>query len=137
MSTRAFFESLWAEPMAAEEEIAPLCRFAAAFQPWAETLIRPLLQQPTLIGINQAKILLLDKYFEWRNIAPRGHRDKVTVAGHTCLWHVFEAAYTRLREVELSLTPPMLFVPAPPPALPTPTPPSPPQIAEIFLGEKE
>ncbi len=137
MSARAFFESLWTEPGATEEERPILCRFAVAFQPWAETLVRPILQQPTLVGINQAKILLLDKYFEWRNIAPKGHRDKVSGAGHTCLWHVFEAAYTRLKEAELSLTPPMLFVPAPPPMLPASTAPSTQQIAGIFLGEQE
>ena len=137
MSARAFFESLWTEPVAAEEEAPPLCRFAAAYQSWAETLITPTLQPPTLVGINQAKILLLDKYFEWRNIAPRGHRDKVNTTGHICLWHVFEAAYNRLKEAELSLTPPLLFVPAPPPALPAPAPQPPPSIPGIFLGEEE
>jgi hypothetical protein len=62
MNSRAFFESLWSESVTAEEARLPLCRFAAAFQPWAETLVTPTLQHPTLIGINQAKILLLDKY---------------------------------------------------------------------------
>jgi hypothetical protein len=137
MNSRAFFESLWTEPMTAEEEQPSLCRFSVPFQQWAETLITPVLQRPTHVGINQAKILLLDKYFEWRNVAPRAHRDKVNTAGHTCLWHVFEAAYNRLKEAELSLTPPMLFVPPPPPALPPPTQPSRPQITGIFLGVEE
>jgi hypothetical protein len=134
MSTRAFFESLWSEPLTAEEELPSLFRFAAAFQPWAETLITSTLRQPTTVSINQAKILLVDKYFEWRSVAPRGHRDKMNITGHVCIWHVFEAAYNRLREAEITLTPPLLFVPSPP-ALPAPV--QPPQIAGIFLGEKE
>jgi hypothetical protein len=140
MSARAFFESLWSEPAAAEEEPPSLCRFAAQFQTWAEVLLNNALHKPTEVGINQAKILLVDKYFEWRSVAPRAHRDKMSANGHTCLWHVFEAAYLRLREAEIALIPPVVVVSSSPPALPPPVvsaPPPPPQIAGIFIGEED
>lgn len=136
MNSRAFFESLWSEPVTAEEERPPLCRFAAEFQPWAEALLSNTLGKRSMIGINQAKLLLLDKYFEWRNVAPRGHRDKMSTTGHCCLWHVFEAAYNRLREAELTLTPPILDTPSAS-RLALPSPPPPAQIAGIFIGEEE
>lgn len=136
MNGRAFFESLWSEPVTAEEESPPLCRFAAQFQPWADTLVKNALRKPSQIGISQAKLLLLDKYFEWRNVAPRGHRDKMSTTGHYCLWHIFEAAYNRLREAELTLTPPLLYAPPDTPQA-LPALPSPPQIAGIFIGEEE
>jgi hypothetical protein len=40
-------------------------------------------------------------------------------------------AYRRLVEIELSITPPMLFVPPPPPPLPPP-----PQLQGIWIGEE-
>jgi hypothetical protein len=135
MNSRAFFESLWAEPVTAEEEQPPLCRYAASFQPWAQTLVEVTLQRSTTVSINQAKVLLLDKYFEWRAVSPKPHRDKMSGSGHVCLFAVFEAAYRRLKEAELSLTPPQLIAPTPPPSLPAPSPPPP--IPGIFLGEEE
>jgi hypothetical protein len=137
MNARAFFESLWSEPVTAEQEHPPLCRFATQFQGWAEELLSDTLHVPTIVKINQAKILLLDKYFEWRTVAPRGHRDKVSNTGHICIWHVFFAAYNRLREAELGLTPPQVVEPMPPASagsqalLPAR------QVSGIFLAEED
>lgn len=117
------------------QEQPNLCDYALKFSQWAEELCAGATQHPTIVGINQAKIQLIDKYFEWRTFAPKRHRSYMFTGAnsHVCLWHVFEAAYDRLKLLELSLTPPMLFVPAPPPPLPPPPPP--PQIAGIFIGE--
>lgn len=136
MNARAFFESLWSEPAAAEGDGPPLCRFATQFQTWADALLTETLKRQYVVGINQAKISLLDKYFEWRTIVPRAHRDKVSSTGHLCLWHVFEAAYNRLREAELALTPPLLYVPTQP-SLPAPAAPPAKQIPGIFIAEED
>lgn len=117
-----------------------LCVYAQKFSDWAEQLCGGVLQDPTIVGINQAKVQLLDKFFEWRTFAPKRHRT-ITAGGvsgptgHTCIFHVFVAAYERLKVVELSLTPPMLFLPPAP--TPSPPPPAPPQIAGVFIGEVE
>ncbi|HEX9987305.1 MAG TPA: hypothetical protein VGE45_02370 [Chloroflexia bacterium] len=111
--------------------------YARKFTIWAEGLCVHVTEDPSIISINQAKVLLLDKYMEWRSFVPKRHRT-YTRNAHTCIFHVFEIAYDRLKVVELSLTPPMLFlpVPAPPPPPPLPPPP-PPQIAGVFIAELE
>jgi len=64
---------------------------------------------------------------------PAAHRNLGgSRSSHMCIFQVFEETYQKLKTVELSLTPPMLFLPSPPPP-----PPPPPQIAGIFLGELE
>jgi hypothetical protein len=117
-----------------------MCLYAQKFSEWAEELALSVVQEPTIIKVNQAKVQLLDKFFEWRTFAPKRHRHYTTSnasgpSGHTCLFHVLEAVYDRLKVIELSLTPPMLFLPTPPE--PPPPPPPPPQIAGVFIGELE
>lgn len=109
-----------------------LCVYARKFSQWAEELCVGATTHPTLVSINQSKVLLLDKYMEWRSFTPKRHRT-YTGTAHTCIFHVFASAYDRLKVVELSLTPPMLFLPSLPP--PQPPPPPPPQIAGVFIGE--
>jgi hypothetical protein len=136
------FEGLWHQhdfelpPVApaSTEEKQNYCIYARKFSEWSEELCVGALSGPSLVSINQAKVLLLDKYMEWGNSVPKKHRT-YTAGGHTCIFHTFIMAYNRLRVVELSLTPPMLFIPPPP--LPPPPPPPPPQIAGVFIGELE
>jgi hypothetical protein len=114
------------------EEQPNYCVHAAKFNTWAQELCVGATQDPSVVKINQGKVLLVDKYMQWKTSVPKRHR-LYTGSGHDCIFHVFETAYDRLRVLELSLTPPMLFVPPPP--LPPPPPPAPPQIAGVFLGE--
>lgn len=130
MSFDASFEWLWhSHDFELPEEQPNLCVYAQKFQEWAQELCIKATQNPTIVSVNQNKVLLIDRYFEWRSFSPKKHRN-YTGAAHTCIFHVFEMAYNRLKVVELSLTPPMLFIPPPPPPpLPPPT------IAGVFIGE--
>ncbi len=100
------------------------CAYALRFKQWTETLcisVGGAVQQHQdsaggAVAVNQAKLLLLDKYFEWRSAAPKAHRNRVGDTSHTCLFHVFDETYRTLRAIELSLTPPLLFLPASSPA---------------------
>ena len=125
------FESIWSQFDDFEFSIDDdeMCIFAKEFGKWVEDLCERIME-PNLVAINQAKVQLLDKYFEWRNLVPKIHRNKISQVGHQCIFHVFETAYILLRAAEVSLMPPMLFVPPPPPPPPPPT-----QIAGLFLGE--
>lgn len=135
MYSHSSFDSLWnrAEDLELPAEPPDICPFAQKFSEWTTELCANVARQPEIVSVNQAKVLLLDKYFEWRHAVPRSHRNRTGKLGHECIFHVFEQAYERLKVIELALTPPMLFLPAPPPPLPPPPPP--PQIAGIFLGE--
>jgi hypothetical protein len=103
------------------EEQPDLCVFALAFSEWFDWLMHDIVtDEPTVIFVNQAKVLLVDKYFEWRNSVGKNHRNRIGEAGHTCIFHVFDQGYERLREIELALMRPLLFSPpkpAPPPGL--------------------
>jgi hypothetical protein len=132
MSSDPAFEQLWHrhDDFEFSEPGPDYCPYAEQFHGWAEALWRTATQRATVVSINQAKVLLLDKYFEWRAAVPKAHRNHLSSStGHTCIFYVFEEAYERLKVVELSLAPPMLFLPEPPPP--------PPQIAGIFIGNVE
>lgn len=130
------FEELWCSPdfqLETPEKQEESCIYARRFAEVIEPLCRDAIANPDHISINQAMLLLLKKYFEWRSSVPRNHRNRMSEQGHVCLFHIFERAYQHLKILELSLAPPMLYLPQPPPA-PLPPPP-PPQIAGITLGE--
>lgn len=92
-----------------------LCEFAQFFNTWVEWLFKEIISdKPTVISVNQAKILLADKYFEWRSLVPKSHRDRISYRGHNCIFQIFVQAYERIKLIELSLTPPMLFFPPEP-----------------------
>src|SRR5512139_544207 len=135
MDPETRFDTVWRRFANLEFEVrAPQiahCPYAQTFSEWVEELLQVTLD-PNIVTINQAKVQLVDKFFEWRRFVPRSHRRHLGETGHICVYQVFVSAYERLKVVELSLTPPMLFIPPPP--LP---PPPPPQIAGIFLGEDE
>jgi len=133
MDTETKFETIWnrVDDLDVPREVIEWCPYARKFSEWAASLIETS-TQPELVSVNQAKILLIDKYFEYRSYVPRSHRTRIGAIGHHCIYQVFELAYEKLKRLELSLTPPMLFIP-PPPLPPTPIP----QIAGIFLGDLE
>ena len=109
------------------------CRYARAFASWANATLH--IDDAGLVELNQSKVLLVDKYFEFFSIVPKDHRYYFHPKGHICIFQVFLDTYRRIKARELSLTPPMLFIP-PPPKPPLPPPPAP-QIAGIFFGEEE
>ena len=124
------FQTIWnrVENFEVPQDAIRWCPYARKFAKWAATLVETS-NQPRLVAVNQAKVLLLDKYFEWRSYVPKGHRNHVGAGGHRCIYQVLEQTYEKLKVIELSLTPPLLFLPPPPPP--------PPQIAGIFLGGLE
>jgi hypothetical protein len=129
------FDSLWHQhdDFILTEPKPRLCPFAEQFSLWAEALFSKATHNASVVSVNQAKLLLVDRYMDWRAAVPGAHRNLGgSRSGHVCIFQVFEETYQKLKTVELSLTPPMLFLPPPPSP-----PPPPPQIAGIFFGEKE
>jgi hypothetical protein len=110
------------------EPTQDFCFYGQAFTCWADQLIKDL-KPPKIVSINQAKVLLLDKFFEWYRYVPKAHRQKLGMHGHTCIFQVLVSAYEQLKVLELSLTPPLIFIPEPIQV------PPPPQIEAIFLAE--
>lgn len=116
------FEALWRQQQgfqfgqAAEKEAR--CIYAQHFGTWADALYQEEVPAPTHVGINQKMLLLTKRYFEWRAAVPKAHRDRISERSHICIFPIFERTFHRLKVLELSLTPPMLFLPPPPPAPP-------------------
>lgn len=143
MSDNPSFESLWNSHAdfgqhQQDAEVPKICSYAKKFQEWATKLCSDATSSYHQVAINQAKIFLVDRYYEWRTVVPRDHRYYIGGAragAHICIFQVFEDAYGQLRLAELGIDPPLLSLPAPPP--PPEPPPPPPQIAGIFLGEKQ
>ena len=103
-----------------------ICVYALGFLNWTENLMKSF-EKPDIIRINQAKILLMDKFFDWQRFVPQSHRQRLGVHGHTCIFQILEKAYERLRIMELSLTPPIYFLPE--------NPIKPPNFLGLVLGE--
>ena len=118
------FHKIWdqVEPFQLEEpspkEImqARMCGYAREFYDWVEEWILPI--EGNLIAINQAKVILLDKYMEWRSFVPKLHVEYTSERGHTCIFHIFIQASEFLQVAELRIRKPMLFIPPPPPPQP-------------------
>ena len=106
-----------------------ICEFAKSFRDWTNELIKNI-DKSNIVSVNQAKLLLQDKYYEWQHYVPTVRRHKRGLKGHVCIYQVYEIAYERLKILELSLTPPLIFLPE------SPIFPPPPRIAGIFLGEE-
>jgi hypothetical protein len=138
MDPEVRFDTIWGRfadlEFKAPTALPSHCPYAQTFSEWVEELLGDL-APPSIVTVNQAKVQLLDKFFEWRKFVPKSHERHLGRVGHVCIYQVFVQAYERLKVIELALTPPMLFIPPPPP--PPPLPPPPPQIAGIFLGEDE
>jgi len=109
-----------------------ICVYALCFQKWIDQLASEM-ENPNAVLINQTKILLTDRFFDWERAVPLSHRQRQGIHGHTCIYQVFKKAYEHLRIIELTLTPPPLYLP--------PQPPPPlrklklPNIAGLFIGE--
>lgn len=126
-----FFTDLVPTPEGDDDD--DMCVYARRFEAWTRQLCEE--HRGSIVAINQAKVLLLDKYFEWRAYVPRPHRNRVSEHSHRCIWHVFEDGYRVLRVLELGLKPPMLFLPPSPSSPVQPQPAPKPQLLGITLGE--
>ena len=134
---RSDFETMWRrfDDLEFSEGPTEVCDYAQGLLGWAAQAL-DFSQDASVVALNQAKLRLVDKYFDYFSNAPKRHRYHSGPKGHICISHVFRRLYWQLRATELLLTPPMLFLPPlPPPPLPPPPPPAPVQIAGILFGE--
>jgi hypothetical protein len=145
MASSPAFEGIWSRyrDFAVSAPNRPKrCEFAEQFGAWTEELLAPILMpghQPTVEAIYRTKVLLADRYMEWRSTVPKSHRDRTAPAGrggHECIFAVFVGAYEQLRQAQLAVAPPRISQPGPAPSSP-PVPASAPQIAGIFIGEEK
>jgi len=117
------------EPLLHEKEEL-WCGYAREFQ---ESIKEWILHDDfDLVTVNQAKLLLLDKYLAWRKFVPKLHQDQTGSRGHICIYHVFIRACELLQVEELRLQKPLLFLPKDPPPIPPPAKYNGPM---LFLGE--
>jgi hypothetical protein len=92
-----------------------MCTHAQRFFDWADELCSEAVHKKTVTAINQAKVLLVDRYMVWRENVPISHQadDQAFVdGGHACVLSVFEAAYRRLWRAELAPAP-LAVLPSP------------------------
>lgn len=90
------------------------CLDARQFAAWATDLYTAASNRWSEVAINQAKVLLIDRYFRYfEAVGPEHQRvGHDPDADHECIFRVFADAYARLRELELTLRPPPLDRPA-------------------------
>lgn len=111
------------------EAVEDICDFAKHFRAWTKQYCEPAIQSGDLIQLNQCKIRLLDRYFEWRAAVPKSHRNRIGEHSHICIFHIFEVAYNALRVAELSISGPPLYLPPPPEQKPLP------RFGGYYIGE--
>jgi hypothetical protein len=104
------YRELWGDA----SEAPPYCIYGQRFSDYTEKLCKDIEDGPDIFKIYKAKILLLDRFFEYRAVVPKGCRYRMNDTGHRCIWHCFSDAYARIKAVELSISPP-LFLPPPTP----------------------
>jgi len=92
------------------ESDATWCGYAREFSKWVREWIIPM-DEPQLFEINRAKILLFDKYLEWRSFVPRSHLDLIVTRSHTCIYHIFIQACEHIKVAELRQYNPVLLLP--------------------------
>jgi hypothetical protein len=124
-----YLEDVEDEPV---DEYVDYCAYAQIFHRWCGELLSQFVDSgPTPVRLAQAKVLLQDRYFGLRASVPKSHRNRMGGHGHICIFQVYEQAYQKIRLVELTLTPPQVVVPTPPPPQAAPKP----ALLGITLGE--
>jgi hypothetical protein len=108
-----------------------LCPYAQSLHDFTTKLCEEVMKNPSHVLINQNRLMILHRFLELYSSAPKQHRG--IWKGHACLASVFMDAMLTLRDCELTLSPPQLYIP--PPAQPIVV--SQPQIAGVFIGELE
>jgi hypothetical protein len=88
------------------------CRWAAEFEEWAVQHVQTVLRDSTIERINQGKLVLLDKYYEWRSSTPPNHKAQNGKRGkHRCLLDVMDDIYGVLNRTSRRISPPVLTRP--------------------------
>ena len=83
------------------------CGFAREFYSWLNANILP--PADNIYAINQTKVILLDKYLEWRQVVHKSHQDSITSRGHFCIYHVFMLACEQIKVAELRVQKPLFY----------------------------
>lgn len=106
------------------------CTWAREFESWTRDLVKSVQASPSTERINQAKLGLLDRYYEWRARTPVQHKRPDGKRGkHRCISEVMDETYNKLQAEALKLNPPLLSKPPKPKKpLPPPPPPDPPPL---------
>ena len=113
------------------DEQALWCGYAREFYEWLQRFV--LNDTDYDLGeLNQAKLIVLEKYLEFRSFVPRAHQERINDHGHICIYHIFIRACEQLKITELRLQKPMLFIQQPPPPPPRFEPKGP----ILFLGSE-
>lgn len=130
------FDTIWNSPnfrWEIPEEQDDICIYARSFSADIEHMCRDAISNPSHISTNQAIVIVVKKFMEYRTLVPKSHRNRISEHGHFCIFHAFERAVQTLLLLQMRLAPPIFFEP-PPPTPPLP-PPQLPQIMGITLGE--
>ena len=111
--------SRWRTQSPLPERVDPLfcCAAAETFASWCRHLRSGIesIKTDQAVGIRQAKLLLLDRWFSVRATQPKGHRDRVANrSGLPCSYGVFLETLIWLLEREQAIDPPALVVPPKP-----------------------
>jgi hypothetical protein len=114
-------------PMPPSAPTTPLCPDAQKLKEFANKECAEVLQDPSHILLNQTRLKVLHRFLELYCSAPKHHRG--ISKSHICLVTTLIDTMLTLRECELTIAPPQLYIPPPP------VPPSQPQIMGVFMGE--
>jgi hypothetical protein len=83
-----------------------LCTHAQRFCDWAGELCAKAMEKKTVTAIDEAKVLVANRFMMWRKNVPFEHQsddEAFAGGGHACILSVFEWAYQRLLDAELDL----------------------------------
>lgn len=90
------------------------CKYGKEMDKWALETFDSVLKYPDVISINQSKLRLLDRYFDYYASIPKAHKECTGERSHLCIYHVFRHYYNQLKLCELRINPPLLFIPPEP-----------------------
>lgn len=134
MNASTQFEDRWLQGvefrLAEKGQVTGLCPLAQDFARYCESTLEKVRQAPSEVSLNIAHLQLQAQYWARYETAPAAHKNHIGIRNrHTCLFQVYRRYYLELRDLLLSVNPPLLREPLPPPPAPLP-----PQIAGVPFG---
>src|SRR5215213_7431933 len=97
-------------------EKAQPCAYAQEFATWRDTVCQAALASTNLIVLNQIRLKVVNRYYEFFVSVPKAHQRCLGSRKHVCIFSVFIETMQLLKEHELRIDPPLLLEP-PQPAL--------------------
>jgi hypothetical protein len=98
------------EPVAQTDPFAQYCADSKAYWRYTDEALNKYVRSTIdPIRLAQAKVLITDRYLEFRAYASKTHRDKIGDKGHICLYQVWIAAMHEIRVRQLALEPPRVM----------------------------